>query len=73
MSAYSQHYPTLKIKSDDGDFITSEITLNGNPIPGLKGIEISGNTLNNIFLVKLEIQASLELEIPATLKATINL
>lgn len=66
-------YLTLKIKNDDEDFITSENTLNGNSIPGLTGIEISGNTLNNMFLVKLEIQATLELEIPATLKATMNL
>ncbi len=58
-------YPMLKIKSVDGDVITSEITLNGNRIPGLKGIEITASMLNNIFLVKLELAVALDIEIPA--------
>lgn len=65
-------YPVLKIKSTNGDFVTAEITLNGNTIPGLKGIEITASMLDNSFLVKLEIQASLEIEIPANVKAKIN-
>jgi len=69
----SEQCPVLKIKSDDGDFITSEITLNGNKIPGLKGIEVLANLPhNNIFVVKLEILAFLDIETPVDIEASIN-
>lgn len=62
-------WPTLKIKSSDGDSITADITLNGNTITGLQGIEVSARLPgNNMFAIKLEILASLDIEISANVQ-----
>lgn len=73
MSAYSQHYPTLKIRSEDGDFITSTVTLDDHEIPGLVGMRISANLPEGeMYNIELEVLAKLDVEIASSALNEIN-
>lgn len=62
-------YSTLKIKSEDGHFISSNITIDGNNILGLRKIEISASAEDDLFCVKLETLAKLDMDISANMGA----
>ncbi len=60
----SDKYPTLKLKYDDVIPLPTEISLNGIPIPCVRGITFCTHVNNAVNLVTIELIAKVDIESP---------